>query len=145
MSPEIDSINKKKWLEQKMSATVAHWNSQGEWISGPIDLRTTPDVKGRSREYHISGREFEVMQLIIEGIMHNKDLAEFMGIDQSTIKNYIAEILSKFGVAAGKGGKGLLLYTLVDSGILTFMPRIPEENWLGLRHENEPHDHASGA
>ena len=144
MSPEIDSFDKKKWLKKKMSAATPCWNVRSDGANGSFILQTKLDANGESAEYHIKDREYQIMQLICEGVIKNEDLAERMELKEGTIKNYLTEIFEIFDIDRGSRAKGLLFPLLVNTGILTFIPRIPEENWVGLRHENEPYDHASG-
>lgn len=141
MSAEQPAFNKDKWLVRKMAAASPVWNghsiSKGRYDS--VILSTIPLDDDNPAHYRLTSREFDILQLLILGA-NNKDLARLSGITVGSIRNHIYTISEKFDVY---GGRGSLLTKLVESGILRFIPRIQEDDWVGLTQKDGSHRDSS--
>lgn len=63
------------------------------------DLQGTVELQKTFRKLEgLSGREREVLGLLADG-RSNSDIAEFLGLSEQTIKNYISRILLKLGAS----------------------------------------------
>lgn len=52
------------------------------------------------RDYRLSPREVELLELILEGTDSNAQLARRMGIKVGTVKQYLHVLFAKFGVSS---------------------------------------------
>jgi DNA-binding NarL/FixJ family response regulator len=84
--------------------------------------------------YRITEREFQVLHKIIDGLS-NKEIAKELRISPYSARNHIKHILYSFDCHKGRGEnvRTVLIAQLVSEGVLSFKPRISEEEWVGLR------------
>ncbi len=62
-------------------------------------IRTTPDVAPEPANHErLSGRELEVLALIVEGLT-NKEIASRLCLSPDTVKNHVVHIIQKLGVS----------------------------------------------
>ena len=90
---------------------------------------------GRGSEiYRLTSREFQVLQEIIDGLT-NQDIAEELYITAQTVKNHARRIFFEFDCHKGRGeeARNALIAKLLNEGILSFQPKIPEEDWVGIK------------
>jgi DNA-binding NarL/FixJ family response regulator len=62
-------------------------------------LRSSPDVMADDAAERLSARELEVLGLIVEGLT-NKEIASRLCLSPSTVKNHVARVFEKLGVAS---------------------------------------------
>jgi two-component system NarL family response regulator len=73
--------------------------------SAHAGVRTLPEVvsrKLRGRAEELSRRELDVLRLIAQG-KSNKEIAEALGLLESTVKTHVLNVLAKLGVADRTG------------------------------------------
>lgn len=62
---------------------------------------TLREIRGetppRSREYHLTDRELEVLRLLAGGFS-NREIGSALGLAEGTVKNHVSLVLSKLGV-----------------------------------------------
>jgi DNA-binding CsgD family transcriptional regulator len=61
-------------------------------------LRTLPDAAAGDAGNRLSGRELEVLGLIVEGLT-NKEIASRLCLSPDTVKNHVVHIIQKLGVS----------------------------------------------
>ncbi|MBI4493383.1 MAG: hypothetical protein HY690_11400 [Chloroflexi bacterium] len=62
------------------------------------ELRREPEPVAASAHEKLTERERQVLQLIVEGLI-NKEIGHRLGLSPNTVKNHIASIIEKLGVA----------------------------------------------
>lgn len=67
------------------------------WLAHQLDSVRRSYSEPGSPFHPLSGREMEVLELVVEG-KSNKEIATQLGISHQTVKNHITSILRKFGV-----------------------------------------------
>ena len=115
-----------------MTASDFVWNM--EYRPGrqhQILLRTDFSDGNSPKIYLIGEKSFNVLNFSIRGFSYS-DIAELMSVSRDTIRNQHLKLCIKFDVW---GGKVPLLARLVREGMLKIIPRVPEENWVGLRQD----------
>jgi len=109
-----ESIHEKaRELEKRMSASLPVWDMD------------------KVRDLGITRREFAVLKLAFIGLS-DKEVADFLGITLDTVHDHKTSIFQKVDVY---GGEILLLNKLLDQGVVTFIPSVPLEQWIGIRKE----------
>ena len=113
-----------------MTASDFVWNM--EYRPGrqqQILLRADSSDGSSPTIYLIGEKSFNVLNLSMRGLSYS-DIAELMSVSRETIRNQHQKLCVKFDVW---GGNVPLLVKLVREGMLKIIPRVPEENWVGLR------------
>ena len=109
-----ESIHEKaRNLEKQMSASHLVWDMD------------------KVRDIGITHREFDVLQLVFIGLL-NKEIGDFLGIACQTVKAHKVSISRKVDIY---GGEIHLFNKLIDQGVVTFIPSVPLEQWIGIRKE----------
>ena len=69
------------------------------------------------KEYHISNREWEIIDLVIQG-KSNKEIEDVLFISYNTVKNHLYSLFKKIGVRS----RSQMIYKVVES-------RSKQEKW----------------
>ncbi len=67
-----------------------------------LSIRSKIDLESARAHYHLSQREFEVVQLLAGGLT-NKEIANQLNIAESTVKEYIHNVMRKVKVTTRSG------------------------------------------
>jgi DNA-binding CsgD family transcriptional regulator len=103
-----------------------------------LALRSVVELKSARVHFHLSSKEFEVVQLLIGG-RTNKEIANKLHIAECTVKEYLGTVMSKVRATTRAG---------VVTQVLTFSNRDHPEGWKdpvlnartpGIRKSNSSH------
>lgn len=119
-------------LESKMAASTPEWNVQIErGRRGLIQLKSRVKESGEFTLYPIGVVSFFVLDLVVKGCS-NREISSFLGTRPQTIKHQLQHLGEKFDVYYGRIP---LIKKLVEEGVLSFEPRVPSENWVGIKSQ----------
>jgi len=122
-------------FKSRLEASVPILNrDSSEHNDDAIYLRRVSTDGRRSEIYRLTSREFQVLLGIIDGLT-NQEIGEKLYISKQTVKNHSNRIFFEFDSRKGRGqeARNALIAKLVNEGVLGFKPRIPEEDWVGIR------------
>jgi len=119
-------------FSERLLASSPRWNVIGEYRRGVI---LAPSIEsGEEQKYYLGFKQFQILQGITSAGMSYKKYAFVQNNHPQTIKNEATLIYRKFDIVSGsdREKKIRLIVHLIELGVLTFEPRIPEEDWLGI-------------
>jgi DNA-binding CsgD family transcriptional regulator len=68
---------------------------------------STPAVAGVSERFHLTERERQVVEFLIQGLT-NKEIAARMGISPNTVRAFVRMVMGKLGISTRSGIVGIV-------------------------------------
>ncbi len=123
-------------FNERLLASTPRWNAIGEYRRGVV--LASNRRSGEQQKFYLGLKQFRLLQVIISAGMSHKEYTVVQNDSTQTIKSKASLIYRKFDIGPGsdKSKKIQLIARLINLGVLTFEPRIPEKDWLGIRESN---------